>query len=426
MSTEIKVPNLPESVSDATVAKWHKKPGEHVARDENLVDLETDKVVLEVPAPADGILKEISAEAGETVTEGQALGLLEEGEAPAEEEDADKEAPASKSNSGSKDDSQDDSQDDSNNLSKQGAEDPDHDQDHDQDEAEDKSKQASSPGGGKSGAPSPSARRAAAEHEVDTGKVEGSGRGGRVTKPDVMRHASGGGSRQEERVKMSRLRSRIAERMKEAQSTAAILTSFNEVNLKAVMDIRARYKDAFAERHGVKLGFMSFFVKACCEALAKHPVVNASVDGDEIIYHAYQDVGIAVSTERGLLVPILRNAENMSLADIESAIADFATQARKGSIQLEDLQGGTFTITNGGVFGSLLSTPLLNMPQSAILGMHTIKERPIAENGEIVIRPMMYIALSYDHRIVDGKDAVQFLVAVKEALEDPTRLLLGL
>ncbi len=422
MSTEIKVPNLPESVSDATVAKWHKKPGEHVARDENLVDLETDKVVLEVPAPADGILKEISAEAGETVTEGQALGLLEEGEAPAEEGDAEKEASASQSNSGSKDDSEDDN----NHRGKQGAEDQDQDHDKDRDEAKDKSRQASSSGGGKSGAPSPSARRAAAEHEVDTGKVEGSGRGGRVTKPDVMRHASGGGSRQEERVKMSRLRSRIAERMKEAQSTAAILTSFNEVNLKAVMDIRARYKDAFAERHGVKLGFMSFFVKACCEALARHPVVNASVDGDEIIYHAYQDVGIAVSTERGLLVPILRNAENMSLADIESAIADFATQARKGSIQLEDLQGGTFTITNGGVFGSLLSTPLLNMPQSAILGMHTIKERPIAENGEIVIRPMMYIALSYDHRIVDGKDAVQFLVAVKEALEDPTRLLLGL
>ncbi|MFU8833302.1 MAG: dihydrolipoyllysine-residue succinyltransferase, partial [Wenzhouxiangella sp.] len=233
-------------------------------------------------------------------------------------------------------------------------------------------------------------------------------------------------AKREERVKMSRLRSRIAERMKEAQSTAAILTSFNEVNLKAVMDIRTRYKDDFQKTHGVKLGFMSFFVKACCEALQKHPVVNASVDGDEIVYHGFQDIGIAVSTDRGLLVPIVRDAHRMGLAEIESAISEFADKARKGSIQLEDLQGGTFTITNGGVFGSLLSTPLLNMPQSAILGMHTIKERPIAENGEIVIRPMMYIALSYDHRIVDGKDAVQFLVAVKEALEDPARMLLGL
>ncbi|AKS41900.1 2-oxoglutarate dehydrogenase complex dihydrolipoyllysine-residue succinyltransferase [Wenzhouxiangella marina] len=389
MSVEIKVPNLPESVSDATVAKWHKQPGDFVARDENLVDLETDKVVLEVPAPADGILKEIVAEAGETVTEGQALGVLEEGEAP--EKPAESEA--------SEGDAKADAA---------------------------PAKAAAGESAQSGGAPSPSAKRAAAEHQVDTSEVQGSGRGGRVTKPDVMRHAAGGGARPEERVKMSRLRSRIAERMKEAQNTAAILTSFNEVNLQAVMDIRARYKDEFAQKHGVKLGFMSFFVKACCEALQKHPVVNASVDGDEIIYHGYQDVGIAVSTDRGLLVPILRNAESMSLAEIEAAIADYATQARKGTIQLEDLQGGTFTITNGGVFGSLISTPLLNMPQSAILGMHTIKERPIAENGEVVIRPMMYIALSYDHRIIDGKDAVQFLVAVKDALEDPSRLLLGL
>ena len=402
MSIEVKVPNLPESVSDATVAKWHKKPGESIARDENLVDLETDKVVLEVPAPADGVLKEISAEEGETVTEGQVLGLFEEGEAPAAE---DKSEGKSDGEAASK---------------------PTEETSSDKDESS-KRDSGSRDQGQPGGAPSPSARRAAAEGEVDLKEVSGSGRGGRVTKGDVMKHIQGGGGpRQEERVKMSRLRSRIAERMKEAQNTAAILTSFNEVNLKAVMDLRARYKDDFQKRHGVKLGFMSFFVKACCEALQKHPVVNASVDGDEIVYHGYQDIGVAVSTDRGLLVPIVRDAHRMGLAEIEAAIGDYADKARKGTIQLEDLQGGTFTITNGGVFGSLLSTPLLNMPQSAILGMHAIKERPIAENGEIVIRPMMYIALSYDHRIVDGKDAVQFLVAVKEALEDPARMLLGL
>ncbi len=392
MSIEVKVPNLPESVSDAVIARWHKKPGEAVARDENLVDLETDKVVLEVPAPADGVLKDIAAKEGETVTEGQLLGLLEEGEAPAAKE-AQPAEPDAASGKASDDSAQ----------------------------PKDTGRQAA-PGTG-----SPSAKRVAAENEVDLAEVAGSGRAGRVTKGDVQRHVQVAASaRQEERVKMSRLRSRIAERMKDAQNTAAILTSFNEVNLKAVMDIRNRYKDDFHKTHGVKLGFMSFFVKACCEALKKHPVVNASVDGDEIVYHAYQDIGIAVSTDRGLIVPVLRDAQRMGLADIEGAIADYAEQARKGSIKLEDLQGGTFTITNGGVFGSLLSTPLLNMPQSAILGMHTIKERPIAENGEIVIRPMMYIALSYDHRIIDGKDAVQFLVAVKEALEDPSRLLLGL
>ncbi len=407
MSQEIKVPNLPESVSDATVAKWHKKPGESISRDENLVDLETDKVVLEVPAPADGVLKEISAEEGETVTEGQVLGLLEEGEAKAADDKSEAES--------------DEDKDDS--AKPEGKSEEEKDKDADSGKDDSKSRDEAKPGG----APSPSARRAAAESDVDLKEVSGSGRGGRVTKGDVMKHVQGGGGpRQEERVKMSRLRSRIAERMKEAQNTAAILTSFNEVNLKAVMDLRARYKDDFQKRHGVKLGFMSFFVKACCEALQKHPVVNASVDGDEIVYHGYQDIGVAVSTDRGLLVPIVRDAHRMGLAEIEAAIGDYANKARKGTIQLEDLQGGTFTITNGGVFGSLLSTPLLNMPQSAILGMHAIKERPIAENGEIVIRPMMYIALSYDHRIVDGKDAVQFLVAVKEALEDPARMLLGL
>ncbi len=403
MSIEVKVPNLPESVSDATVAKWHKKPGDQISRDENLVDLETDKVVLEVPAPANGVLKDISANEGDTVTEGEVLGSMEEGEAPADDESEASEKSEKKDDSEQKDDG-----------------------------GEDKRSKATEKDEGKSKKSQdrdlpPSARRLANEHGVDSGQVEGSGRGGRVTKGDMLKHIkSGGGPRQEERVKMSRLRSRIAERMKDAQNTAAILTSFNEVNLQAVKDIRARYKDDFQKRHGVKLGFMSFFVKACSEALQKHPVVNASIDGDEIVYHGFQDVGIAVSTERGLLVPILRNAERMSLAEIEAGIADYAEQARKGSIQLEDLQGGTFTITNGGVFGSLLSTPLLNMPQSAILGMHTIKDRPIAEDGEIVIRPMMYIALSYDHRIIDGKDAVQFLVAVKEALEDPARMLLGL
>ncbi|MEE4304220.1 MAG: 2-oxoglutarate dehydrogenase complex dihydrolipoyllysine-residue succinyltransferase [Wenzhouxiangella sp.] len=405
MSVEVKVPNLPESVSDATIAKWHKKPGDAIERDENLVDLETDKVVLEVPAPADGVLKDISAEEGETVTEGQVLGLMEEGEAPSKSEE-------------------DESADEGEEASDDKAE-------------KDSGEGKKSDGGGekKSGRSKdaekdlpPSARRMVAENDLDASQIEGSGRGGRVTKGDVMSHMAGGatGPRPEERVKMSRLRSRIAERMKEAQNTAAILTSFNEVDLKAVMDIRSRYKEDFQNKHGIKLGFMSFFVKAACEALQKHPVVNASVDGDEIIYHGYQDVGIAVSTDRGLVVPVLRDAHRMGLAEIEQGIADYAEKARKGTIQLDDLQGGTFTITNGGVFGSLLSTPLLNMPQSAILGMHTIKERPVAIDGEIVIRPMMYIALSYDHRIIDGKDAVQFLVAIKEALEDPARMLLGL
>lgn len=397
MSIEVKVPVLPESVADATVATWHKKPGDRVSRDENLVDLETDKVVLEVPAPADGVLKEIIQQAGSTVTSGQVMAVLEEGAAeaaspapaaeaaPASEAAAPSPAPAAAAPSAPAAASQDE------------------------------------PKG-----IAPAARKLASEQGVDTKEVEGTGRAGRVTKGDVLRHLQGGGARQEERVKMTRLRSRIAERMKEAQNTAAILTSFNEVNMKAVMDLRSRFKDEFEKTHGVKLGFMSFFVKACCEALQKHPVVNASVEGDEIIYHGYMDVGIAVSTDRGLVVPVLRNAHLMGLADIERQLGDYAKQARQGNIALEDLQGGTFTITNGGVFGSLLSTPLLNPPQSAILGMHTIKERPVVEKGEIVARPMMYIALSYDHRIIDGKDAVQFLVAVKEALEDPARMLLSL
>ena len=399
MSTEVKVPTLPESVSDATVAKWHKKAGDTIRRDENLVDLETDKVVLEVPAPADGVLKSISAEEGETVTADQLLGTIEDGEVPEAEtaddgEDAKDEKPAG-------------------------------------DTAADAPAPAPAPAPASTSDDkrlAPSARKLVAENELDSSEIDGSGRGGRVTKGDVLGHLAGGagGPRPIERVKMSRLRSRIAERMKEAQNTAALLTAFNEVDLHEVMQIRSKYKEAFQKKHGVKLGFMSFFVKAACEALDKHPVVNASVEGDEIIYHGYQDVGIAVSTDRGLMVPVLRNAGQLSLAEIESQIAHYADKARAGKIELEDLQGGTFSITNGGVFGSLLSTPLLNAPQSAILGMHTIKERPVAIDGEIVVRPMMYIALSYDHRIIDGKDAVQFLVAIKEALEDPARLLLGL
>ena len=406
MAIEVKVPVLPESVADATIATWHKKPGEAVQRDENLVDLETDKVVLEVPAPADGVLAEIRAEAGEVVEEGALLGLVEEGAAPAASVSAASEesAPA---DAGDAVDSR-------------------------YPEGESKLVDGMSP----------SARRMAEEKGIDAGAIAGSGRGGRITKEDVARHAAGGapaaapaqapaasapvGPRPEERVTMTRLRKRIAERMIEAQSTAAMLTSFNEVDLSAVMALRARYKEDFQKRHGVKLGFMSFFVKACCEALKKHPIVNASVDGDDIVYHGFCDVGIAVSTERGLMVPIVRDADAMSLAEIEQAIAGYAQAAREGSIKLEDLQGGTFTITNGGVFGSLISTPILNMPQSAILGMHAIKERAMVVDGQVVARPMMYLALTYDHRIVDGRDAVLFLVGVKEALEDPSRLLLNL
>jgi 2-oxoglutarate dehydrogenase E2 component (dihydrolipoamide succinyltransferase) len=384
MSIEIKVPVLPESVADATVAAWHKQPGDSIRRDENLVDLETDKVVLEVPSPVDGVISKIIRESGETVTSGELLGVIEEGAvatAPAAEVQP---APVTEENV------------------------------------------AAATGSAKM---SPSARRIAEEAQADVSQVAGTGRGGRITKGDVINYVRAGapeGPRPEERVKMTRLRSRVAERMKQAQNTAAILTSFNEVDLQVVMDLRKKYKEAFQREHGVKLGLMSFFVKAVCDALRKYPIVNASLEGDEIVYHGFQDIGIAVSTERGLMVPILRNAEHMTLAEAEHSIRDFAGRARDGSITLEDLQGGTFTITNGGTFGSLLSTPLLNPPQSAILGMHTIKQRPAVVDGEIVARPMMYIALSYDHRIIDGKDAVLFLVAVKDALEDPARLLLNL
>ncbi len=387
MSTEVNVPVRPESVAEATVAAWHKKPGDTVLRDENLVDLETDKVVLEVPAPVDGILKEIVSDSGATVTSDEVLGVIEEGEvaaAPAEE--APTEAPAEEAPAA--------------------------------EPAADTTKL------------SPATRRIVEEEGVDPKDVPATGRGGRLTKGDVVRHLAGGGlaagARTEERVKMTRLRSTIARRLKEAQNTAAILTSFQEVDLHAVQAMRARYKEDFMNTHGVKLGLMSFFVKAVCHALTKHPVVNASLDGDEIVYHGFMDIGIAVSTERGLMVPILRNAESMSLAEIEAGIREYAVQAREGTLNLEDLQGGTFSITNGGTFGSMLSTPLLNPPQSAILGMHNIKERPVVVDGNIVVRPIMYLALSYDHRIIDGKDSVLFLMAVKEALEDPARLLLDL
>lgn len=392
MSTEVKVPILPESVADATVAAWHKQPGETIHRDENLVDLETDKVILEVPSPVDGVIRNIVRETGETVTSGELLGVIDEGavEAPPQAADA---APS--------------------------------------DEAADKAAAAEvrpAPAA-QTAKLSPAARRVAEEEHADVSQLAGSGRGGRITKGDVInyvRHGMPAGPRPEERVKMTRLRSRVAERMKQAQNTAAILTSFNEVDLKAVMDLRRKYKEAFQQEHGVKLGLMSFFVKAVCDALRKYPIVNASLEGNEIVYHGFQDIGIAVSTERGLMVPILRDAQHMSLAEAERSIREFAGKARDGSIALEDLQGGTFTITNGGTFGSLLSTPLLNPPQSAILGMHSIKDRPVVVEGKILARPMMYLALSYDHRIIDGKDAVLFLVAVKEALEDPARLLLGL
>lgn len=386
MSTEIKVPVLPESVADATVAAWHKQPGDSIRRDENLVDLETDKVVLEVPSPVDGVITKIIRDSGETVLSGELLGVIEEGEVAAAPEPVAKE----------------------------------------QQTPVTEQTRSASPDPLK---PSPAARRIAEEEQADLSQIAGTGRGGRITKGDVINYVRSGtpaGPRPEERVRMTRLRSRVAERMKQAQNTAAILTSFNEVDLKAVMDIRKKYKEEFQQKHEVKLGLMSFFIKAVCDALRKYPIVNASLEGDEIVYHGFQDIGIAVSTERGLMVPILRNAEHMTLADAENSIREFAGRARDGSIRLEDLQGGTFTITNGGTFGSLLSTPLLNPPQSAILGMHTIKERAVVVDGQIVARPMMYIALSYDHRIIDGKDAVLFLVAVKEVLEDPARLLLNL
>lgn len=384
MSIEVKVPMLPESIADATIATWHKKVGDAVSRDENIMDLETDKVMLEVPAPADGILKEIRHKTGDVVQANQVVAIIEEGAAPAKEKN---EAPAKSSA---------------------------------KEEAPAKQTAAAQQ------ALSPSVRRVAAEHEVDTKQVQGTGKGGRITKENIIAAISttGSSARPEKRVPMTRMRARIAERLLEVSQNTAMLTTFNEVNLQAVMDLRNRYKDKFEKAHNARLGFMSFFVKAAVEALKRYPIVNASIDKDDIVYHGYFDIGVAVSTERGLVVPVLRDADQMSMAEIESKIIEYANKARSGKLTMEEMQGGTFTITNGGVFGSLLSTPILNSPQSAILGMHKIQERPVVENGAIVIRPMMYLAMSYDHRIIDGKDSVTFLVAIKEALEDPARMLL--
>jgi 2-oxoglutarate dehydrogenase E2 component (dihydrolipoamide succinyltransferase) len=404
MSIEVRVPQLPESVADATLVAWHKKPGEAVGRDENLVDLETDKVVLEVPAPSAGVIKEIKVENGATVTSGQVLAILEEGAGAVAAKPAAAAPPQA------------------------------------QPAAAPEAKAASA------AKLAPAAKRMVEEHKLDAGQIAGSGRDGRISKGDVIQHMAGkdaapakvakptpavklpgpSGARSEQRVPMTRLRARIAERLVQAQSTAAMLTTFNEVDLTAVNEIRARYKDKFEKTHGVKLGFMSFFVKASIEALRRFPAVNASLDGNDIVYHEFYDIGVAVSTDRGLMVPVLRNAEMMSFAEIEVAVGAYAQKARDGSITLEELTGGTFTLTNGGVFGSLMSTPILNPPQVAILGMHKIQERPMVVDGQIKVRPMMYLALTYDHRIVDGRESVQFLVAIKEALEDPARLLLQL
>ncbi len=402
---EIKVPNLPESVSSATLATWHVKAGDTVTREQNLLDLETDKVMLEVPATADGVLKEIRIEAGATVQAGDIIGVLEEEAAAAP-------APAAKA-------------------------------------ADAGSKPATSSAAPTAGNEdqSPAVRKLLSELGLSASQISGSGKGGRLTVEDVKAYADkpkpaakaepakaaaapaaprAAGSREEQRVPMTRILTRIAERLLEAKNSTAMLTTFNEVDLKAVSELRARYKDVFEKTHGVKLGFMSFFIKATLEALKKYPVLNASVDGNDIIYHGYYDIGVAVSSERGLVVPILRDADLRSMADIEKAIGDFGSRAKANKLTMDDLTGGTFSVTNGGVFGSMMSTPILNPPQSAILGMHGITERPVVVNGEIVIRPMMYLALSYDHRIIDGKEAVLGLRTIKECLEDPAKLLLSL
>ena len=389
MTINIKVPQLPDSVSDATIVTWYGKPGEFIKKGANLVDLETDKVVLEVPAPEDGVLEAVLKAQGSTVVADEVIARFKAGVSAAASV-----APVA------------------------------------------------SPAPTKAAASavlSPAVKRMVGEHEIDPSTLQGTGRGGKITKEDVKAAIQPNatpvaapvvvtmpvGDRMEKRVPMTRMRARIAERLLDVNHNTAMLTTFNEVNMAAVMNLRTKYKDIFEKSHGVKLGFMSFFTKACCEALKRFPSVNASIDGTDIVYHGYCDVGIAVSTERGLVVPVLRNAEHLSLADIESQIRAFANKARDNKLTMEDMTGGTFTITNGGVFGSLLSTPILNSPQSAILGMHAIVERPIAENGAVVIRPMMNLALSYDHRMVDGKDSVSFLVAIKEALEDPSRMMLG-
>ena len=393
MIIDVKVPMLSESVSEGTLLEWKKKVGEAVARDEILIDIETDKVVLEVPSPQAGVLVEIVAQDGETVVADQVLARIDTAATAAAE------APAA---------------------------------------APAEAASAAAPAAAQNNAAMPAAAKLAAETGVDVNALQGSGRDGRVLKEDVQNAAAKpaaaaapavalpAGARPEERVPMSRLRARVAERLLASQQENAILTTFNEVNMKPIMDLRAKYKEKFEKEHGTKLGFMSFFVKAAVAALKKYPVVNASVDGNDIVYHGYFDIGIAIGSPRGLVVPILRDADQMSIADIEQAIVDYAKKAKDGKIALEDLTGGTFSITNGGTFGSMMSTPIINPPQSAILGMHATKERAVVENGQVVVRPMMYLALSYDHRIIDGREAVLTLVAIKDALEDPARLLLDL
>ena len=409
MATEVKVPVLPESVSDATIATWHKKAGDAVKRDENLVDLETDKIVLEVPSPVDGVLKEIKFAEGATVTSQQLLALIEESAAaatPAADEKTEA-APAA------------------------GAQEVQPKATASKAEAAAPASTKPSPVASTDGLP-PGARFTAVSEGIDPAAVEGTGRKGAVTKEDLVNYASGktagvsGGARPEERVPMTRMRLRIAERLMLSKNSTAMLTSFNEVNLGKVMAMRKELGESFEKANGVKLGFMSFFAKAAANALQRFPLVNASVDGNDVIYHGYADISIAVSTEKGLVTPVLRNVERQSFSDIEKGIGEFAKKARDGKLALEDLQGGTFTITNGGTFGSLMSTPIVNPPQSAILGMHAIKDRAIVENGQVIAAPMMYIALSYDHRIIDGKDAVLFLVDIKNQLENPSRMLLGM
>lgn len=407
MATEVKVPVLPESVSDATIAAWHKKVGDAVKRDENLMDLETDKVVLEVPSPVDGVLKEIKFKEGDTVTSQQLLAIIEEGAVAAAAPAAPAAAEAPKAAA----------------PAPAAAPTP---------TPAPAAPAAAKPAAAGADALPPGARFTAVTQGIDPAAVEGTGRRGAVTKEDLINYASGktagvsGGARPEERVPMTRIRKRIAERLMQSKESIAMLTSFNEVNLAKVAAARKEIGEEFQKTHGVKLGFMSFFAKAAANALKKYPIINASVDGDDIIYHGYADISIAVSTDKGLVTPVLRNVERMSFADIEKGIGDYATKARDGKLSLEDLQGGTFTITNGGTFGSLMSTPIVNPPQSAILGMHTIKERAIVENGQVIAAPMMYIALSYDHRIIDGKDAVLFLVDIKNQLENPSRILFDL
>lgn len=404
MSIEIKVPLLPESVSDATLIAWHKKVGDAVARDENLVDLETDKVVLEVPAPLGGVLTEVRAKNGATVKTGDVLAIIEEADAANETQAVSV----------------------------------------DKDVAEES--RSASQNRNKPIKTSPAVRRLLDEHDLDEAMVSGTGKGGRISKADVLAFLKSDNSsnvtpgdpvsvetyasdvvefeRKEQRVPMTRLRARIAERLVETQQTAAMLTTFNEVDLTEVMALRSRYRDSFEEEHGVRLGFMSFFAKASVAALKKFPVVNASIEGTDIVYHNYYDIGIAVSTDRGLMVPVLRDVDQMSFAQFETELSAIARKAQDGTIGMAELTGGTFTITNGGIFGSMLSTPILNQPQSAILGMHSIQQRPMVVDGDIVARPMMFLAMTYDHRIIDGRDAVRFLVTVKEQLEDPGRLLL--